>query len=199
MKDIFEILDDTPRITSTWSQATDGSIQAIVLAHGTPIGQFAVSEEELATHHPMLKEAVEALIEWKKYSTAAKYVEGRLVLATLKLLKGDFIEFETYDGYIQRVIDVFSATNFSDKSVQICGNTLHVETYNRGETPIQCVTGIYVATHRAMWVDIEKRYPNWEARKTVGEQLGLELNSVMRYAFSKEEVPAADVSSITFD
>lgn len=200
MKDIFELLHEDPSLSSTWRKAADGRIIALLLRDGsTPLGQYVMTEETLASQHPMLKEAVEALIQWKKYSSDAKYVEGRLVIATLKFLKGDFIEFETCDGHTQRVLDVFSVTNFSDKSVQVCGDTLQVEMYHRGETPIPCVTGLYVATHRAMRRDIEKRYPNWEVRKTVGEQLGLELNNLMRYAFSKEEVPAADVSSITFD
>lgn len=192
LKSAKETLPQLLESSDRWLEENGGFMIAAWTKQGTARERFFVTDTELSTLHPGLPDSLRALLAWIESEGRLGSAEGTLVRATLKALQNTSWSFEdgkTKDLRCSYIHDVVP----DKKMVKITGDMFTVS--NLPGPVFATSAGFTTVPFRR--TSIDKQYPGWDARLSIGKELGVDTEELMHSVFSKTLSPSADMTAIT--
>lgn len=163
---------------------------------------YLVLAETLAAIHPVLPDALHALLEMREHHYGHAAASNQQVLSTVNLHTQHKVSCEGPNNELHAVMELndvqfLSLNNF----VLLHGDVQkeHMSVYNGRIVSFAGERG--TQTLLAEPAALEKRYPGWARRWEIGRGLGLEQEELAQTVFTKSPpiVNSADITQVDFD
>lgn len=191
-------LSKEPLLPTVWEAAGSTGFFVSIHKNGSVHTWFDVTNEQLNQHHPQLANGVRALLQCRAYSLEVGRAQARHVIATFDLLCERYIEF-TDDRQTPRVMLDITGINKTGGMYEITGTLVDVEMFEVLGEHYPYAEGLYFTTFATNGVELEYRYPGWEARYEVCQGLSMEWPEMMGYIFTSKPVENATLPTNGMD
>lgn len=163
---------------------------------------YVVPSAYLSRYHENFPLALKAYLNWRLSNSGATFAvreEAQYVLAVAKLGGPTFIDLGTTPCYLHSILQITSHLNDAEPKMEFMANVVTVETSE--------IDGIAVAhpgyqTVRRVFVSVEElnsRYPDWEKRYQIAQELGVTETELRNYLFYPEKTPEVTMADVIFD
>lgn len=184
-------------------QWSTGENDTFIVTSNTSGGMFdsVVPYASVAELHQDLPEVIDILLRQSSHIAERNYVRGSLVAKNLRYLDGSLICVNNTAGetlYLDNIraitnsvasrnVHVFNSTKCYLKEHKTAGETrLYVALTSQGDVAV-------------LDSELEQRYPGWKTRWDVGTQLGVDMDELIPYAFSKPAEAMVVMPDVDFD
>lgn len=190
---------DLLQTTTVWQRHSTGEL----LACQPGASAACVSDDILASYHPLLARALHATLDWKERTAARNRSVGKTtVLTILGLLNGEGFAFIDYYGNDQLLREVDKVAPHHHGWVVLHGFSVNKHVIEDAAGSLPVVTDVTWASHTVTQEELEKRSPGWDARLKIGLALNLPDEDLAKYVldtYPGEEVQNIMTAGLTFD
>lgn len=145
--------------------------------------RISVCEKELAQYHPDLPQALRTMLLRRKEHENKNWAEASQVRNTYHLLTGKYLVFQCITGkslMFEKVTSLAAPGHFLDHGmISLCGYRLHVREHHG----IVFSDDIHWQQSTVSKADMDLRYPGWEQRWQIAEDLGVETEIMYKHVF----------------
>lgn len=192
------------RQTRHWSRVDeDGIYSAASFDKYDEDQEYAVTPAELSVLHPLLPETINAMIVHNWNTNRVAHVTGIDFCAALALLEGKSIKFIDVAGQERHVSYLMGISQHSENpnAWMIGGYDVQTKPHTIAGQNVLLVTGHEFVTRCADAQDLENRYPGWQERWKIGQDLGLSLSELQVDIFkaAPEPITTHTMQQITFE
>lgn len=180
MTKLAQYLRNDGEVQSRWRYLSERNYY-IELTKRTGEYQATMAKETLNMAHPHFSHSVDETLRRAKGS-----VQGMLIHAIHQILLGKFITFTDCDGAENVMVSV-TGLNPQGHVIEVEGLVVVFEYFKDKGMQLPDIHKASFQTIKVSSNELEKRYPKWEARKTIGEGMLLEGEELMTYIFSTNE------------
>lgn len=160
-----------------------------------------VTSEELADVHPMLPAVMVASILTNDRGDFHRFVSGTMMDYTLTILHHGVVSFTDMQGRVEHMAPVGDLLIPKDNAdyVYLSGPTHQLGYLDVPGEKIPYIMSSKQTIAQVSCAELDNRYPNWEQRFLVSQELGLELPEVLRITFKDELKPSVTMQDIIFN
>lgn len=181
-----------------WMLGTEDTLTAVYVKPDGYTIEYVVPDSTLTQYHPQLPQAIRAMINWCGKDSGNTRVFRSHIQATLEVLRGAGLSFKDERGEQPYVTRITRLTSLGP-TVQIWGQR-EVLGSEMGDYSVpyslHSSAGVFIVEKQ----ELEARYPGWEARWKMGEELGVSLSELTQYAFTTAVPDVRHLSAvITFE
>lgn len=187
-----------------WTRGDDGNyvVKTGQFDGGYPTYKtLTIPRSRLCDVHPDLSTAMDALNDITK-STGSQTIKSQLVTNTLKLLRGEHIEFRSVNDKLTLMLprDLSDSVMADQSHVCIYGKTLYCKEIHVGSKIIRVATAYAMFEYEVPKSELNQRYPGWQNRWAAAAELGLSDKELATFVFSNtvELTENLDLKDITF-
>lgn len=158
----------------------------------------------LQKQHPDLPDAIRSLIAWDIQEAGCHFAFHAEVIGTLDLLRGNVLTVTGMEGGTHQIRDItrVSQPHSNTSTRTLRGTVVCVKSYEINSKLQQFVANSNTQEFVILDTSLETSCPGWRDRYHIGEQLGLESNELLDYAFKKPVEPAlvsSPLPALNFD
>lgn len=159
-----------------------------------------VSSEELAEVHPMLPAVVVASIWSNNSDPYHRFVSGTTMGHTLLILRHGVVSFTDMQGKFEHMAPVVDLLipKVEAGYAYLSGPTHQLDYLDVPGERVPYIVSTKQTIAQVSRTELDARYPHWEQRFLVGQELGLELPENLCTVFKNELKPSIPMNDVTF-
>lgn len=179
-----KILDEAVQ----WTIVKPGYLTALYYSATGDSMTLDVSEVELNVLHPQLSASIKGTLAFYDKEYGVPTAPGTCTKHTLALLDGKVIVLAGFKEKPQYFTEIraFIQTDLIPSCMVVMGNRLVVDTYDVAGTLVPYVAVQGQGMRNVLRSDLDQKYPEWETRLTIAEQLDLTKPEAAEYALGKK-------------
>lgn len=162
---------------------------------------FSVKGSDLDALVPGLSTSLRKFIDFKEKNRGRTYIYANEAKDTYLMMLGGGETFVDRGGspcFLNKLKKMEVSSNVYDP-VELVGTVYIVERYEIDGVSVPYLTSV---TDRTIMIDrqeLDKRYPGWSQRYTLGKEIGVDVATLKNHLFSNEYLPKISVDELTFN
>lgn len=172
-----------------WGLDSSNNIVATIKKPGVAKEIYQVSDVDLHALHPRMPEVVRAMVIWTKTNKNQDEILGEEFFAQLDILQHGLIELETRRGELETFSHISNLIGVEGENemVELTGTTVTLDYVQLAGERTPIVVSTLFWAHNVSKAEIDKKYPGWNERRRIGQDIGMAHGQLMRMVFSHDD------------